>query len=109
MRVLRLVPMPGRAILMTSIMLMAASSVDASPPRRTATRPGRTAVAFFQRDWVLMNWALRFYDGNGDVALSPGEAAPAAKAFRKIADRNKDGRITPAEYRMAREFILSRY
>ena len=37
------------------------------------------------------------------------EAAAAAADFRKIADSDGDGRITPSEYRDARTFILARY
>lgn len=69
----------------------------------------RAALAVFQNDWVLMNWALRFFDLDGDIALSPSEAAAAAAAFRKLADKDGDGRITPAEYRAARHFIMTRY
>ena len=41
--------------------------------------------------------------------LEPGEAAAAAEDFRKIADSDGDGRVTPKEYRDARAFILARY
>jgi hypothetical protein len=78
-----------------------ASSVDLYPTR--------AAVQIFERDWVLMNWALKFYDANHDILLGPGEAQAAAEAFRKIADANRDGRVTRDEYRAAREFILARY
>ena len=67
------------------------------------------ALQIFERNWVLMNWALKFYDRNGDILLEPGEAAAAAAEFRRIADANGDGRVTPDEYRAAREFILARY
>lgn len=67
------------------------------------------AAALFERDWVLANWALKRFDGDRDILLSAGESATAADAFRKIADGNSDGRVTPAEYRAAREFILARY
>ena len=63
----------------------------------------------FERDWVLMNWALKFYDSNRDILLQPDEAAAAAEGFRKLADNDNDGRVTPEEYRAAREFILARY
>ena len=63
----------------------------------------------FERDWVLMNWALKFYDADHDILLEPPEAEQAAAEFRKIADANGDGRITPDEYREARAFILARY
>jgi len=63
----------------------------------------------FERDWVLMNWALKFYDADRDILLSPIEAQRAADAFRSMADADSDGRVTPAEYRAARQFILARY
>ena len=67
------------------------------------------AQQLFERDWVLMNWALKFYDRDGDILLEPDEAAAAAEEFRRIADANGDGRVTPEEYRAARAFILARY
>jgi hypothetical protein len=67
------------------------------------------AQELFERDWVLMNWALKFYDSNHDILLQPEEAQAAAEAFRRMADTNGDGRVTPEEYRAAREFILARY
>jgi hypothetical protein len=78
------------------------------PPPPTAAQTAAT-VALFRRDRVLMNWALRFFDTDGDVTLSPTEAAAAAAAFRKLADVDRDGRITPTEYQLARHYILTRY
>lgn len=82
--------------------------VSAQPPSGS---PGATpaALELFERDWVLMNWALKFYDRDGDILLEPAEAAAAAAEFRRIADANGDGRVTPDEYRAARAFILARY
>ena len=82
---------------------VAAQSTPASLPVTPA------AQQLFERDWVLMNWALKFYDRNGDILLEPSEAAEAAAEFRRLADANGDGRVTPDEYRAAREFILARY
>jgi hypothetical protein len=73
----------------------------------TAARP--VAAALFERDWVLANWALKKFDADRDILLSGGEAAAAAAEFRQIADGDADGRVTPTEYRAAREFILARY
>jgi len=56
-----------------------------------------------------MNWALKFHDGNRDILLEPAEAQAAAEDLRHIADADGDGRVTPIEYRAAREFILARY
>jgi hypothetical protein len=67
------------------------------------------AAQLFERDWVLMNWALKYHDSDRDILLEPDEAAAAAADFRKIADSDGDGRITPSEYRDARTFILARY
>ena len=63
----------------------------------------------FEKDWVLMNWALKFYDIDRDILLEENEAQAAAVAFREMADANRDGRVTTDEYRAAREFILARY
>jgi hypothetical protein len=81
-------------------------TAGAAQPQLIATP---AALQLFERDWVLSNWALKFYDGNRDVMLQPQEAEAAAAEFRKIADTNDDGRVTPDEYRAAREFILARY
>jgi hypothetical protein len=66
------------------------------------------ALELFQRDWVLMNWALKYYDADHDILLQPAEAEAAADAFRRMADANGDGRVTPEEYRAARAAILTR-
>ena len=75
------------------------ASLSVDPPAR----------ALFERDWVLMNWALKFYDQDRDILLEANEAQAAAAEFRKIADANTDGRISREEYRAAGEFILARY
>lgn len=66
-------------------------------------------MQLFERDWVLMNWALKFYDRDRDILIAPAEAAAAAEAFRKLADADNDGRVTPQEYREARAIISGRY
>ena len=71
-------------------------------------QPTHAALQIFERDWVLMNWALKFYDADR-ILLEPNEAQAAADAFRRIADADGDGRVTPQEYRAARAFILARY
>jgi predicted negative regulator of RcsB-dependent stress response len=95
-----------RKIIAFSIVAVAA----AGPARSQASmQPTPAALQIFERDWVLMNWALKYYDANGDILLEPGEAQAAAEAFRKLADVDRDGRVTQEEYRAAREFILARY
>jgi hypothetical protein len=89
------------------LVLAAAPPLTAQPTDASLERPP-PALQLFERDWVLMNWALKFYDADGDILLEPGEAAAAAEAFRKLADSNNDGRITPEEYRAARGVILAR-
>jgi hypothetical protein len=89
-------------------LIFAAASAQAQPVPASAPVSPR-AAELFERDWVLMNWALKFHDRNRDILLEPGEAQSAASEFRKIADTNEDGRVTPQEYRAAREFILARY
>ena len=91
----------GRLFLVFSILIWAtAASAESARPN-----PAR---AVFENDWVLMNWALKFFDRDHDMMLSDGEAQAAAEAFRKMADTNRDGRITPQEYRAARAAILAR-
>jgi hypothetical protein len=86
----------------------AAASAGAQPtPASISKKPA--AAELFERDWVLMNWALKFYDRDRDILLEPEEAQIAAAEFRRIADADGDGRVTPQEYRAAREFILARY
>ena len=88
-------------------LLAASAAATQSAPARLTPTPA--ALQIFERDWVLMNWALKFYDTNRDILLQADEAQAAAAAFRRIADVNQDGRVTPEEYRAAREFILARY
>jgi hypothetical protein len=92
-----------------SIALLMAAAAPAAPTPASVTTAPPAAALLFERDWVLMNWALKFYDADRDILLEPGEAQAAAAAFRKIADGDGDGRITPSEYRQARDFILARY
>lgn len=98
-----------------ALLLSSAVPATAQPTATSPPVPGRTGIAspraieLFEGDWVLMDWALRLYHANGDVLLSPAEARTAANAFRDMADANRDGRVTPAEYRAARAFILARY
>ena len=87
--------------------MIVATSLQAEPVPRLQPTPA--AQQLFERDWVLMNWALKFFDSNHDILLQPDEAAAAADAFRKLADANGDGRVTPDEYRSARDEILQRY
>ena len=77
--------------------------------RLHSVTPTPAALQIFERDWVLMNWALKYFDTNRDVLLEPNEAQAAADAFRRMADADGDGRVTTAEYRQARAFILARY
>ena len=88
-------------------LLLAAPALAQPTPASFKVTPA--AQALFDRDWVLMNWALKFYDQDRDILLEPQEAEAAADAFRRIADTDNDGRVTPQEYRAAREFILARY
>jgi hypothetical protein len=94
--------------LLVSLLTSLASVVQAQAvPASLQVSPA--AQSLFERDWVLMNWALKFHDANRDIQLEPSEAAVAAVEFRKIADADNDGRVTPQEYRAAREFLLARY
>src|SRR6476659_2804709 len=88
---------------------LALSAPLAAQPTPASLKMPPAAKQLFERDWVLMNWALKFYDKDRDILLEPDEAEAAAAEFRKIADADQDGRVTPEEYRAARAFILARY
>ncbi|MES2119800.1 MAG: hypothetical protein V4513_04400 [Pseudomonadota bacterium] len=90
---------------MVPFLVLAAAAAAAAPSAPVAP----AAAQLFERDWVLMNWALKFHDTDRDILLEPGEAAAAAAEFRRIADADGDGRVTPTEYRDARAFLLARY
>lgn len=97
------------ARLVAFFLLASAPRLSAQPlaqPMPAGLRPEPAALELFERDWVLMNWALKYFDANHDILLQPEEAASAADAFRRLADANHDGRVTPEEYRAARESIL---
>lgn len=67
------------------------------------------ANELFDRDDQLREWAVARYDRNGDGWLTLFEAQPALRAFKEIADSDRDGRITTYEYRRAKEFIVARW
>jgi hypothetical protein len=93
-----------------ALLILAAPAVAQQQPTEASVRVNPAAArSLLERDWVLMNWALKFYDSDRDILLSPSEAQRAADAFRSMADANSDGRVTPQEYRAARTFILARY
>ena len=98
---------------MVLALLFISAAAAAEPPTAPQTQASLSASPaaqeLFERDWVLMNWALKFYDRDRDILLEPNEAVAAAAEFRRIADADQDGRVTPQEYRAAREFILARY
>jgi hypothetical protein len=85
------------------ITLLAAAAAAPSPP---VSEP---AAGLIERDWVIHQWAVKRFDRDGDGVLRADEALAAAAELRSIADGDSDGRVTPAEYRAAREFILARY
>ena len=97
-----------RVLALTLALLASAAGAQqsATPASAPVTAQAR---AIFERDWVLMNWALKFYDKDRDILLSPAEAQAAAANFRAMADANRDGRVTTDEYHAARAFILARY
>jgi hypothetical protein len=67
------------------------------------------AIELFETDNRLMDWALANFDKDHDGYLSIMEADDAARVFKRIADGDGDGQVTPAEYRSARAFIVARF
>lgn len=96
-----------RSIMLLCAVLLPVPAAAQPTPASASVNPG--AAALFERDWVLMNWALKYHDRDRDILLEPAEAQAAAQELRRIADSDEDGRVTPSEYRAAREFILARY
>ena len=92
-----------------AVMSLIAATAAGAQSRLTTLSPTPAALQIFDRDWVLMNWALKYYDADRDIMLQPNEAQAAADAFRRMADTDGDGRVTTTEYRDARAFILARY
>ena len=95
------------ALLFASLMVPQPAASD--PPARPVPASNPRVIEPFEQDWVLMDWALRFHDEDGNVRLSLAEAEAAAAAFKTMADHDKDGRLTPYEYDRAREFLIARY
>jgi hypothetical protein len=93
--------------IVAALPLLVCAAQAAAQPTPASLKTPPAALELFERDWVLMNWALKFYDTNRDILLEPNEAQAAAEAFRKLADADNDGRVTPEEYRAARAEILS--
>lgn len=89
-----------------ALVLSASASAVTGQPTPASLKTPPPALQLFERDWVLMNWALKYYDANRDILIEPQEAQAAAEAFRKLADGNNDGRVTPDEYQSARKSIL---
>ena len=85
----------------------AQAAAQPAQPTPASLRALPSAQQLFERDWVLMNWALKHFDANHDILLQPSEAQAAAEEFRRMADADGDGRVTPQEYRAAREMILA--
>lgn len=85
------------------------ASLAAQTPTSQPAAFNPRALELFEREWMLMDWALRRFDADGDVRLSLVEAQPAAHEFRKMADGDGDGRVTTYEFDRAKEFILARY
>jgi hypothetical protein len=56
-----------------------------------------------------MDWALAGFDKDHDGYLSIFEADLAAQEFKSIADGDKDGQVTPAEFQSAMDFVVARY
>ena len=93
----------------TPFVFFALAAVGSAATAQTAGLQQASATRqIFEQDWVLMNWALKHYDGDRDQLMSPDEIRSAAAAFRTIADGDRDGRVSPQEFRAARDFILAR-
>jgi len=91
-------------LVLVPIMLAALAAQDSSADYRLVNPK---AIELFERDPALMGWALVRFDSDGDGHLSIFEADKAARAFKDIADSDRDGRVTVAEYRGARDSVTA--
>ena len=90
---------------MTVMLLLLA--FQAAPVEAASVNPNATEL--FDRDADLSAWAVRNYDRNGDGWLTLYEAQPAIRAFKDIADTDRDGRVTVREFEEAKSFVAARY
>lgn len=86
---------------------LASASAANSTPDIELVNP--RSIELFEREPKLMDWALAGFDRNDDGYLSIFEADSAAQEFKKIADGDGDGQVTPAEFQSALGFIVARY
>ena len=93
--------------LLLALALLSAGPADPAAADYRLANP--KAIELFERDSQLMRWAVAFFDVSADGRLSIREADAAARQFKRIADGDRDGRVTPTEYRSAREFIVARW
>ena len=89
-----------------ALLLIAGGATDAGDDYRLVNP---RAIELFEHEPELMQWALARFDADGDGYLSIFEADKAASEFKTIADGDKDGRVTPAEFRAGRDFVVARW
>jgi hypothetical protein len=92
--------------LLLALALLPAAAADRADDYRLVNPK---AIELFERDPKLMQWAVSYFDTDRDGRLSIREADAAARQFKRIADGDRDGQVTPSEYRAAREFIVARW
>lgn len=99
--------------MLVAIALAAALAAQAVPANSAAADDFRLAnpraIELFEREPRLMRWALAGFDADLDGHLSILEADKAAAEFKRMADGDRDGRVTPYEYRSALEFVVARW
>jgi len=91
------------------LFLCAATPAFAQSDPSIAPMATPAALQLFSDDAILMHWALRNYDADGDVSLSADEALKAANGFKAIADGDRDGRVTTYEFDRGREYLIARF
>lgn len=84
------------------LILMMALAAQAQPlnPR---------ALEFVEREPAVRAWALARFDDNHDGWLTLFEAQAAVDEFVRIADENRDGRVSLSEYQGGVAFVKARY
>ena len=67
------------------------------------------ALEFIERDPTIERWAVARFDRNHDGWLTLFEAQEAVREFRRIADEDRDGRVTPREFDLGIAYLKARY
>jgi hypothetical protein len=67
--------------MIAALLFLAAAPLAAQPQR---LEPTPAAQRIFESDWVLMNWALKYYDADTTSCSSPARRAPPPRGSESL-------------------------